>query len=59
MTNAEKYKTPEERSKAFDEYCLATKCDECPCQIVPASCEYVWLELKAKDIEAPKQDPAP
>ena len=52
MTNAEKYKTAEERSKAFDAYCMATKCDGCPCQIVPASCEYVWLDLEAKDIEA-------
>ena len=58
MTNAEKYKTPEERSKAFDAYCMATSCDECPCQIVPASCEYAWLDLEAKAIEAPKQEPA-
>lgn len=49
MTNAEKYKTPEERSKAFDAYCAATKCGECLCQASPAACEYTWLDLEARE----------
>ena len=51
MTNAEKYKTAEERSNAFDAFCTKTECADCICQASPAACRYTWLDLTAKETE--------
>ncbi len=64
MTNAEKYKTAEERANAFkafcdsqDEFCCSTK-GECPlfdkymdCHIKEGEyvCAFLWLELEAEE----------
>ncbi len=51
MTNAEKYKTAEERKRAFCYFCLTKNkgiCFDCPAQTV-GSCTFVWLELEAEE----------
>jgi hypothetical protein len=52
MTNGEKYKTIEERSKAFNEFCTASaNCKRCPIKPPVESglhsaftCAFTWLE---------------
>lgn len=48
MTNAEKYKTIEERSKAFNELCTSSEsCERCPIRSPLGSglhCAFTWLE---------------
>lgn len=48
MTNGEKYKTTEERTKAFREYCNGTKCTECPNRkhTDTRGCGFAWLDLE-------------
>lgn len=50
MTNAEKYRTAEEQTKAFRAYCSARKCTECPNydHITTRGCGFAWLELEEK-----------
>ena len=52
MTNAEKYKTIEERSKAFNEICLSSEhCERCPIRSPVGSglhCAFTWLEKDAQ-----------
>ena len=45
MTNGEKYKTEEERKKAFESFCIGRKCGKCPVFAKPASCFFAWTEL--------------
>lgn len=60
MTNEEKYKTPEERAKAFDKYCGNHELcvDDClsgrthACNV----CHFKWLAL---DVEEEKPMPCP
>ena len=53
MTNGEKFKTAEERGKAFNAYCHSRLCADCEldgfnkCQ--ESSCYFHWLELEAKE----------
>ena len=54
MKNEEKYKTAEEREKAFDDFCSKQAlCGNCPLQkATGARCGYRWLELEAEAAEA-------
>ena len=57
MTNEEKYKTPSELTKAFNDFCMKDfiPCGECPlfsirqdkcdCSEDLPSCEFTWLKL--------------
>lgn len=49
MTNAEKYKSAEERTKAFDEYCESKErfCINCKLTAFRRNCHFAWLELEA------------
>lgn len=57
MTNEEKFKTPEERTKAFETFCEFQRHDNMPCSKCceirnykgEASCEYIWLALEAEE----------
>ena len=46
MTNAEKYKDIEERTKAFIKFCTGD-CENCPFERYPSShhCHFAWLEM--------------
>lgn len=53
MKNFEKYKTPEERTKAFDCFCkqrVEKECSPCgECELLNPSfdCKFAWLDLDA------------
>jgi hypothetical protein len=53
MTNEEKYKTPKERTEAFNAFCLVDFKDckrngvDCPCFSIIGNCAYAWLSLNA------------
>ena len=49
MTNGEKYKTPEERTKAFREHCKGKACGECPLYDKNGTihCAFKWLKFEA------------
>lgn len=55
MTNEEKYKTPKERTEAFNAFCLVDFKDckrngvDCPCFSIIGNCAYAWLSLNAED----------
>ena len=49
MTNEEKYKTPQERDRAFVRFCTERGCKECQCRRGGANCHYVWLALEAEE----------
>jgi len=54
MTNEEKYKTPEERDKAFRRFCDERLCNpECPCNTIDANCRFIWLTLEAEENPLP------
>ena len=58
MKNEEKFKTPEERQKAFEAYCNEQKyCQSCPIDKMTeygyCSCEFIWQSLEYQE---PKQD---
>lgn len=54
MTNEEKYKTPEERNKAFRRFCDNRICnDGCPCHKENANCGFLWLALEAEEKPLP------
>lgn len=46
MTNAEAFKTAEERRKAFNEYCDTSNCITCPLN-GGKDCKFEWLNLEA------------
>lgn len=50
MTNAEKYKTAEERERAFERFCGGRDCSTCPLNdfgglYAHTSCRFPWLDL--------------
>ena len=54
MTNAEKYKIPEERTKAFVKFCHSKDCRKCPAfaqasasEIIKCLC--IWLDMEAEE----------
>ena len=58
MKNEEKFKTPEERQKAFEAYCDEQKsCRSCPIDEMHrngyCACEFIWQSLEYQE---PKQD---
>ena len=63
-TNAEKYRTAEERVEAFDEYCSkGTRNGEVPCWAVFAGkdidcekCQFMWLEQEVDNEEISKHE---
>ena len=64
MTNAEKYKTVDERTKAFRKFCRKHECDfwdvtkgDCPLEhSFICNCKFHWLTLEAEDEEGEKHD---
>lgn len=54
MTNGEKFKTAEERSAAWNEYCRihydvsGNRCSECPLWKL-GECRFTWLDLEYKE----------
>ena len=48
MTNEQKYRTAEERIKAFNAWCLRTTCDKCD-KPKNMSCGIYWLALPCED----------
>ena len=47
MTNEQKYKTPDERNNAFNEWCFNSDCKSC----IDAGdgCKFYWLALEAEE----------
>lgn len=57
MTNEEKYKTLEERNRAFNKYCEEHDCRNCPLDgDVREECSFGWLALEVGD-EKPESCP--
>lgn len=61
MLNQEKYKTPEERINAFNEWCFNRDCKSCELKSrnnfdSGAICRFYWLALEA---EEEKPEPCP
>lgn len=60
MTNEQKYKTPKERTYAFNEWCFNTNCESCKLRshnsIGGTGCRFYWLALEA---EEEKPEPCP
>lgn len=58
MTNEEKYKTVEERIKAFDIFCCnQDTCVSCPAHVITCGCMFRWLTLEAEAEEKPMPCP--
>ena len=55
MTNEQKYKTPEERVKAFCKWCFNRTCDSCKLKSHNfdggVECKFYWLALEAEEDE--------
>lgn len=50
MTNAEKYKTAEERVEAFGKFCAATKLKkQCEDALSCTECQFAWLDMEAEE----------
>lgn len=54
MTNFEKFKTAEERANAFEIFCSAHICEECPLNETKPDCghsrgQFAWLDLEAEE----------
>ena len=60
MLNQDKYKTPEERDNAFNEWCFNRDCESCNLKAHNidggAGCRFYWLALEA---EEEKPEPCP
>ena len=67
MTNAEKYKTVDERTKAFRKFCRKHKCEfgkmgeminsDCPLDnAFVCKCRFQWLTLEAEEEGGEKHD---
>ena len=61
MTNAEKFKTPQERIKAFHAFCVnhSADCKHCPAgypELISVGCVFCWLELEANEEESDKKN---
>ena len=55
MLNQDKYKTPDERTDAFNEWCSNRDCESC--ELKPRkNCRFYWLALEA---EEEKPEPCP
>ena len=61
MTNAEKYKTPEERWEAFRKFCgsqgeyhkngiIWLQCQNCPFRKTNGNCRFKWLDLETDEV---------
>lgn len=59
MTNGEKYKTVDERTKAFRRFCRTARCESCPCFVQKqyVCCQFRWLDLEAGRKRHPKPCP--
>ena len=57
MTNAEKFKTADERFKEFKKFCKENNCEGCICKDTikdyssPVRCILVWLEMEYNESE--------
>lgn len=51
MTNAEKYKTPEEREEAFEDFCHFHRYKCSTCKLTSGNCRFEWLALDAADVD--------
>lgn len=60
MKNSQKFKTPEERAKAFEKFCHKnsglTDCHKCPLESLMPDCgdsraQFAWLDLEAEEEE--------
>ena len=53
MTNEQKYKTPEERSREFGEWCFSRDCRSCKLRSHNSfggdGCRFYWLALEAEE----------
>ena len=53
MTNEQKYKTPEERTYAFNEWCFSRDCESCKLKAHNFDggdgCRFYWLALEAEE----------
>ena len=51
MTNAEKYKTAEERARAFDKFCIEHICNKCQLEVACRHTrgQFTWLDLEAEE----------
>lgn len=52
MTNEEKYRTQEERTEAYRDFCMNHDCSGCPAnkdKKIP--CNFTWLTLEAEEEE--------
>ena len=60
MLNQDKYKTPEERNHAFNEWCFSRDCESCKLKAHNFDggdgCRFYWLALEA---EEEKPEPCP
>lgn len=59
MTNEEKYKTIDERAKAYMEFCGKRSCERCEVNVDEgriSECKFRWLALEAED---EKSEPCP
>lgn len=55
MTNQEKYKTAEEREKAFSQFCSENTCGACPLNVT-GDCRYPWLGLETPNDNTASKD---
>ena len=56
MTNSQKYKTADERARAFSAHCENTNCEECGVRDKSngeLGCVLGWLDLEAEEEEKP------
>ena len=49
MLNQDKYKTPEERENAFNEWCFNMDCKTCRLKAHDFECRFYWLALEAEE----------
>ena len=53
MLNQDKYKTPDERNYAFNEWCFNRDCESCGLKShhfdCGAGCQFYWLAIEAED----------
>ena len=51
MTNEQKYKTAQSRSREFDKFCEKRLCYDCPLNKIDKSlkCYFVWLAIETKE----------
>ena len=61
MTNEQKYKTADERNRAFNEWCFNRDCESCKLRshnsLGGVGCRFYWLALEAEEDEEPEPCP--